>query len=220
MRTHPVSNEMGKIADPDVAPNRVWTILSRWRMVVAPHGFLHKKDALDYAILKESQHSSTARPTGRAKHNNRSCRGQQQTKATPKRSKRERAWLGVANQRSTLVTLDPVRQHLGGQVSVWSETDDETEMAEDPIAFGRFDAACAIGEAPKLVTYIKPSTSSPKLQFRGKPVSSCDSDDMSLFTSNESLVYGLFPNSFMSIVEEDDESSSSDAGCDYSLYSI
>ena len=120
----------------------------------------------------------------------------------------ERIRAGTLESRDIESTaFDPLAlRRLGGRLLFLPETsDDDTENAEDIAVLVRGDSTC-ISEPATLYTSTKPSRNSHKGQFRDKSACTFDSDDMSLFTSTESLLYGQFPNSFMSIVDEDDES--------------
>jgi hypothetical protein len=181
-------------------------------MIVFPQAHHKEKEAeLGYVVLDEFKCSSRVR---KFRKNRKNKDGAGHAGFLCLRTSNEQKYepisdrAGVPERYGTdRTTFEPLAlpQH-GARLCFMPETDHETEVTEDLDSLGREDSTC-ISEAPTLYTYVKPKNrSTHRGQCRGKPICSIDSDDMSLFTSNESLLYGQFPNSFMSIVDEDDES--------------
>lgn len=172
---------------------------------------------LDYVVLEELKGSSKASRFSKnrkkkdcAGHPGFFCRSpSDQKKYAPIPGRGRAGSLEEKNIEST--TLEPLAleralQRVDGRLLFLPETsDDDTENAEDLDVLLRGDSP-SISDASTCSTYSKPNRNTHKRQFRDKSTCTFDSDDMSVFTSNESLVYGQFPNSFMTIVDEDDES--------------
>jgi len=211
-----------------VAPNRFLLLLSRFGATINPLHSRHSKqeDSTKYLMLKDRKEPPPVerrRLVGKDKDNYGRGRLKRESKKHQPTSTDDDRPSSSSEQNLSIITLSKAQYRRGSKISdrsrfsrfapiIEEATDDETvttlfRLPDFPIVKEQRQSSEDLSIYTTNTGNTKYSYRQPhNKQARGKFGRSFDSDDMSLFTSDESLIYAHFPDSFTAAYGDDEAS--------------